>query len=96
MRLFVLAFLLSLSVIASWLPAAAQQIPCRPFPDMKRALVDQFQEREAAVGQINGQQIVVLFSSEGGKTWTMVTVNTGGMACVIGAGAHWTPADRGA
>lgn len=75
--------------------SAQNNIPCQPFAAMKAMLEGRFQEQEVATGVISNQQIFVLFASARGKTWTMLAVNTAGIACPMASGHDWTPVDRG-
>lgn len=84
-----------MAVILSIRSAGAQDMPCKPFAEIKETLARLYQEHETDFGQSGPQQVIVLFRSEGGKTWTLLSVNTAGIACVVGAGANWTDGGRG-
>lgn len=75
--------------------ANAQAAMCKPFPELRAILSERYQEHQSAFGLVGSEQIFVLFQSDRGKTWTLVSVGTSGIACMIGAGKDWTPADTG-
>lgn len=79
----------------TYYPANSQAL-CAPFAVMKARLAERHHEHEAATAIVSQRQILVLFLGDRGKTWTLVAVNTEGIACLMGSGIDWTPNDRGA
>jgi hypothetical protein len=86
MRVFLAAFL----ALALAPPAAAQQGACGPFEEFRDALENQFSERQVGGGIMAGNEaVIMLFSGPEGATWTMLAVNTQGVACILGVGTDW-------
>lgn len=72
--------------------AVAQEPSCGPYPDVLRALGQNFGEVPVATGvDSRGHAIVVLASPDGG-TWTILIRNTAGIACMAASGENWRPA----
>lgn len=70
---------------------------CAPLPSIAKQLHERYQEEPAYSGAINGGNLVTLFESPGGKTWTMLAIVHANdshptMGCVIIAGEKWTKA----
>jgi hypothetical protein len=58
---------------------------CMPSVEMEAALIDWYQEQPA-------EEIahdVVLWSSKGGETWTLVKYRSDGVACALENGVNW-------
>ena len=54
-----------------------------------RLLEERYQERSVESGLGTGGNLIELFASERGETWTLVTVDPRGIACVIAVGNDW-------
>lgn len=70
------------------LPAAAQQSPCIPYPDMVAALAEDYDEHAAGVG-LSGPRRLEIFAASDGETWTAVIVLPDGLACIVASGSGW-------
>ena len=71
------------------LPADAQQL-CLVRGDAVEKLKQQYGERAAAFGLVEGGQAVVeLFTNDQGS-WTLLVTRADGQTCVIGTGQAWT------
>lgn len=81
-RALTLAFIASISV------AQAQEAPpCGDFVSLKKDLKQRFGESPTIVGAVPTAQVgIVILSSEGGATWTLVMVKSNGIACLMASG----------
>lgn len=70
--------------------AAAHSIACDPADRITQWLADKYQEAPIATGQAGERTLVQLWLSEDGATFTIVTINTAGVACMLASGSHWT------
>jgi hypothetical protein len=68
--------------------------PCAPFAVMNKSLTQHYHEKATSRGlEINGR-LFMIYKSEGGATWTAVTIGTAGMACVMAIGKAWEDEDE--
>jgi hypothetical protein len=58
---------------------------CMPATEMEAALIDWYQEQPA---EEIGHDIV-LWTSKGGETWTLVKYRSDGVACTLENGINW-------
>lgn len=69
-------------------PAAPQPI-CGRYGDLRATLGRQFGEQPASTGLADDGSIMQLFAAPASGTWTIVTIDPKGMACVLAAGKGW-------
>ena len=69
--------------------SAHGQIACGPLVEVTRILQQNHNERIVTVGTM-GKLDMLIFSSAGGETWTIVTMNRQGRTCVHLAGKDLT------
>ena len=68
---------------------APLRLPCFSHAEVARQLKGTYAEAPVSLGlQANGNLLQVFSSSEGG-TWTIVSTSPDGMACVLAAGRDW-------
>lgn len=73
-------------------PADAQA-PCGPAKDIAAQLRQKYGEYVISLGlQANGNLLQV-YGSEKGATWTIVTTNPKGLSCVLASGRRWLVGD---
>ncbi len=72
-------------------PATAQVTPCPDRYDVVKELADNWQEHAIVIGLSNTGQVMEIFASPGGKTWTVIMVTTDGRACPLAAGELLQP-----
>ncbi len=71
-------------------PAVAQQQQaCGNYVEMAKNLKDKFSEQRVAMGLNQKGDAVVIFASPNGATWSALTVQPTGTACMVGAGSQW-------
>jgi hypothetical protein len=69
-------------------------LPCAPFAVMNKSLTQHYHEKATSRGlEINGR-LFMIYKSDGGATWTAVTIGTAGMACVMAIGKAWEDEDE--
>lgn len=69
---------------------AAEAIPrCAPYTEMIAALKSQYREEAGGAGLASAQAYVELWVEPGGKSWTILAVETNGSSCVLAAGSMW-------
>lgn len=71
--------------------AHAQSGVCTLWPAMKESFAKSYDELPIGGGVINQQQIVTVMASPDGSTFTIVIVNSNGLACAVIAGTGWNP-----
>jgi len=69
--------------------AHAQQQMCAPFDEMRETLASQYHETEVGTGMVSDTDVLMLFASPGGETWTILGLNVSGIACIKSAGKGW-------
>lgn len=85
-------FVAVLAVVVSVLgttPADAQMI-CVMHNDLVDLLDRNYKEQPVAVGVISDGNLVEVFSSKDGDTWTIVVTRPDGVSCVLAEGEAWT------
>lgn len=71
---------------------------CGEYGQLRSFLNDQFGEKPASAGLADDGTIMQVFASLSAGTWTMVSIGTDGVACVLATGQAWqqdTLAGRG-
>lgn len=69
--------------------AHAQTI-CGKRADMIKALLETSKEKVTSLGIVNGTNVVELYQSAGGKTWSIMVTQPNGRMCFIASGSDWT------
>jgi len=69
-------------------PATAQNA-CMPRDGLLEKLGRKYREKPIAAGLASNGQVVELFSSPGGLTWTLVVTTPTGISCLIASGQAW-------
>lgn len=84
-----LAVLLTAAVTAYPHTADSQAVVnCAERSQVIELLTRQYEEKQAAVGQINPQAVMELYAADGGS-WTLIVTDVSGRSCVIFAGKSW-------
>jgi hypothetical protein len=72
---------------------ADAQVPpptCLPFAALSKDLETRFKEVELSGGIVSENEVVIIFGTPTGTSWTMVSVTMDtGIACIRGSGQHW-------
>ncbi len=71
-------------------PGLAQGV-CAPRADLARALGQQHSEAPVALGLASNGNLMEVFASKLGETWTLVMSMPNGISCVVAAGESWSP-----
>ena len=94
-RLAIAVAALGLSVFAA-APAAAQAPPagelqpaCQTHDEIMQMLNQKFAELPAALGLQSNGQLIQVFASKDGTTWTIVTTRPDGVSCIVALGRNW-------
>ena len=87
MRIFVAV--LGLSLIGS--SAHAQPGPCGPWLPLQKVLEEKHKETTIGGGIVNALVIIEVLASQDGKSFTIVSRNKNGMACILAVGKDWNP-----
>ena len=72
-------------------PPGHAQSACAPRADLARALSLQHSETPVALGLASNGNLMEVFASNLGETWTLVMSMPNGLSCVVAAGESWTP-----
>lgn len=82
--------LIALVLLAIGSAARAQGVPpCLSFTSVVETLGQKHHEEPVAVGLVNEGAVVVLFSTAGGETWTLVVRKASGETCFLASGSGW-------
>lgn len=81
--------MLILSGVAHGQPA------CDKRDKITERLETRYQEFLTAWGMSNTGQLVELWATENGETWTLVLSHANGISCLIGAGVNWQAVENG-
>ena len=88
MRIATAAAVFSLSLFAAAATNAA--VPsCAPQEAIVAGLANQYSEASLGYGVAPTNQMVEIFASEGGETWTVVVHNPNGQSCIVAHGQNW-------
>lgn len=68
---------------------ATAQSACMPRGGLQEKLGQKYRETPIAAGLASNGQVVELFSSPGGLTWTLVVTTPTGISCLIASGQAW-------
>lgn len=68
--------------------AALAQQNCGKTAEIKTALENQYKEKVVVIGTTNQNQLLTIFSSKNGDTWTLVMTFTNGKSCLMSAGEN--------
>jgi hypothetical protein len=72
--------------------ADAQPIPmtCQPFAALSKDLETKAKEIELSGGIVNDNEVLIIFGTPTGTSWTLVAVTMDtGIACIVGSGVDW-------
>ncbi len=84
----VIAFLAVLFVFLA--PVAASATPqCGPHDRITEVLTKKYQEKPSAFGVTNNGQLVEVYTTGEGSTWTILITSPDGVTCFVSAGEGW-------
>ncbi len=86
MRFFKTMFVLSLPVVMSF--SAVAESYCAKHDKLAEVLKTKFGEQQQGMGLAGKSAMVELYVSQKG-TFTLVTTDTNGLSCIVGAGDSW-------
>jgi hypothetical protein len=70
-------------------PEGAGRLPCTGFEHLSGFLKDSYGERPVSTGLQSNGQILQIFSSAETGSWTAVSTDPAGLACVVATGRYW-------
>ena len=71
-------------------PPSRAQGTCGPRTDLARLLSQQHAEAPVALGLDSNGNLMEIFASKLGETWTLVMSMPNGISCIVTAGEGWT------
>lgn len=74
--------------IAAW-PVSAQQAICAERMGVVSELAEKYSENQKNIGIANNGEVLEVFVSPKGNTWTIVVTDAAGITCLIAAGESW-------
>jgi hypothetical protein len=81
----------AISTAAGLVPMAqAQEALCLAYEDAAKLLTQKHQEAPTAMGLTSSGQVMQLFRSSDGATWTLMLVTPDGLACAMASGEDWS------
>lgn len=94
-RIMIVALLVMLGAATVFLFASrakAQPVTCFPFAQLRDGLKARYHETAIGGGIYSGgQSIVQVYASAEGATFTILAIQSDGLACVIAGGKDWQP-----
>jgi hypothetical protein len=74
------------------LPLAAKAEPaCGHHADVLKELADRYKETPVALGLASNGNLLEVFSTDNGATWTIIVTSPNGTSCLVAAGQDWQP-----
>jgi hypothetical protein len=70
-------------------PAADQRLPCADYREVRRQLAAGYGEAPLALGLRSNGDLLQVFASPEGGSWTIVSTTPQGLACILAAGRRW-------
>ena len=81
---------LALATMLSVAQAEAGDI-CDSHETISKRLASERDEHPVSLGLSRHGEMLQIFASPGGASWTMVITEPGGQACILDDGRHWLP-----
>ena len=85
-------FILTALLLASCAPANAQALQCASHEAVVAGLAERWGERRVMSGVISEQQFFEVYANFDTGTWTAITVQADGMACLRTSGENFDAA----
>lgn len=90
----VLAFLAACLLAPAAASAAAPAVvgvpvPCHDYREIRRQLAERYGEAPVSFGVRSNGELLQVFASPKGGTWTVVSTSPRGLACILAAGKGW-------
>ena len=82
-----IAIAIAVSIFTPFGASAASQ--CGPHADVISVLAKNYQETQSATGVTANGALIEVFTSEGGRTWSIVVTSPDGLSCLVAAGDGW-------
>jgi hypothetical protein len=89
-----LAALAALGVSAVPANSLAQQRACGPRADLVAHLADKYREAPIAIARTDDGQVIEVFASPQGETWSVVVTTAIGVSCLVVSGQDWQAIPR--
>lgn len=70
-------------------PAANAAGTCGPRSDVQRQLDGRYREVQVGVGVATSGDLIEVFTSDNGTTWTIVVTAPSGISCIVATGVDW-------
>ena len=71
------------------------QISCGSHEEISGKLADRFSEAAVGIGLTSTGEVIEIFASSDGETWTIVMTRPDGTSCLMAAGSTWEAIDPG-
>lgn len=85
----VILLLVTLCVVAVGYSEAQAMPMCGVRAAFIKAFKDKFNERAVVMALTGRVNVVEVYSTKSGSTWTMIVTDTDGRTCIIAAGQNW-------
>lgn len=86
---------LTIGIVVILMAATALAQPrathCYDWPMLRQLLDSEYGEKPIGGGFVSDEVVVQVLAAPGGKTFTIVTINTQGLACIEAVGEGWEP-----
>ena len=70
------------------------RMPCDKSQEVARQLSSRYDEAPIAFGLQSNGNLLQVYASEDGGTWTIVSTSPTGISCIVGAGKRWETKPR--
>lgn len=78
-----------MAILVTWPLTVKGQAFCMKHSDFVAEVAREFQERLVGFGILSDKQVIGLFASSRGATFTLVFTTPEGLTCPIGSGNNW-------
>jgi hypothetical protein len=76
-------------IVMAAVPAHAQNRPCAKRAELLAHLESKFQEGRVAIGLADNGNLLEIFTSKDGSTWTVAMTTPTGITCLLATGQNW-------
>lgn len=80
-----------LGIVSIFSPAQAQGRICAPWTEYATFLEERYGETSIGGGVVTERVVVQVLASAGGQSFTIVVIQSNGIACLIATGRDWQP-----
>ncbi len=82
--------LFAIALALTWpMAATGQSRNCAAFGLVEQRLAERFGETPVGGGVVSAREVLAIYATNDGATWTLVSISADGEACILGGGVDW-------